>query len=241
MSSSSSSSIPSSSSSSSIHSAKPYRVDLEPGLNSWIDIFPTLPKEVAMPNDGTFARIWSLHPDKRACGRVYGSKLIDFPRWDQLFGDSAYAFAGIDRAPAPLVDPYLKNVLEWVKEQQPENANSYRGILLNWMRDGSDYIGPHRDKESDMVKDLPIWSFSYGNDRDFVVTNPKSKFRKVIRMHHNSAMRMGGDMQIHYKHAVPKRSIMSCPEHRINVTVRPMIGRQVVNTLESVDYNATTI
>jgi alkylated DNA repair dioxygenase AlkB len=206
--------------------AIPERITLEAGLGSWIDVWKALPPQVSLPDEAAFEHLWALHPAKRAQGRMFG-ELMDFPRYDQLYGNHSYAFAGVDRQPAPVEDRFLQDVLAWVQQQQAtaEDAALYTGLLVNWFDDGNDYIGEHRDAEKDMVQGMPIYSFSYGQERAFVVSRKETKFRLVLPMRHNSLLVMGGAMQQHYKHSVPKRALSTCPGRRVNLTVRPMSAR----------------
>jgi alkylated DNA repair dioxygenase AlkB len=202
------------------------RVNLEDGLDSWIDVWQKLPASISLADDAGFESLWDLHPEQRTRGRMLG-ELMDFPRWDQLYGQHSYAFAGMDRAPAPIENRFLQDLLGWVQQQQatPEDAALYTGMLVNWFGCGLDYIGEHRDNEKDMVAGMPIYSFSFGQGRDFVVSRKDTKYRLVLPMRHNSLLVMGGAMQQHYKHAVPKRALSTCPGRRINVTIRPMRAR----------------
>ena len=52
-------------------------------------------------------------------------------------------------------------------------------LLVNWYRDGSDYIGPHSDDERELVKGAGIYCISYGATRDFVLCKKKDKKVKV--------------------------------------------------------------
>ena len=120
-------------------------------------------------------------------------------------------------------------------------------MLLNWYKDGSDYMGPHSDDERQLVPKAAIYSFNFGARRDFVISGRKGRvannfgsshannnsvesalmkretsdtkpYRKVIPLENNSMLIMGGEMQKYYKHAVPKRKgVMG---RRINVTFR---------------------
>jgi len=76
------------------------------------------------------------------------------------------------------------------------------------------------DDEPGLVKNSAIYSFSFGQARDFVVKSKDKTFRKVFKMVDNSLIIMGGEMQKYYKHSVPKRSVKKCAKTRINMTMR---------------------
>jgi alkylated DNA repair dioxygenase AlkB len=97
-------------------------------------------------------------------------------------------------------------------------------MLLNWYQDGQHTIGKHSDDERQLVPGSPIYSFSYGQQRDFkIASKPKSPHQIetiTLSLPGNSLLMMGGEMQKWYTHEVPKRALSRCPGRRINVTVR---------------------
>ena len=65
---------------------------------------------------------------------------------------------------------YLKKILKWVNKH---SGLSYKQILCNWYENGNHYIGPHSDDETQLVKNSAIYSFSFGQERDFVIKSKK--------------------------------------------------------------------
>jgi len=194
-----------------------------PHGESWLEIWPVLPPELRMDR-ATFQRVWNLHPTDLARGKIFG-KEIPFPRWTQAYGQS-YKFSGKVHVAKAIEDPLLIIIMEWI--QKDVALPYYHNLLLNWYQDGQHYIGPHSDNETQLIKGPPIYSFSYGAEREFVIeTNPKrtqSPYRTVIRMPNGSLIKMcGKDFQYYYKHSVPKIAASTCPDPRINITARPMI------------------
>lgn len=203
--------------------------------NSFYAFYPTLPPELQL-NGEEFERIWNLHPAEYGKVNVFGVK--DTPRYQQSFGHS-YKFSKMEHAAAPLTDPFLCRVMQYCSEHTATYMQKvpYNGLLCNWYLSGLHYINAHSDSESDLVAGSPIYSFSYNQERDFIIT-PNNKTlntaewqqykiargltedRIVLSLPNNSLVIMGGEMQKHYKHAVPKRALSSCPNRRINVTVR---------------------
>ena len=76
---------------------------------------------------------------------------------------------------------------------------NFNQILLNWYRDGEDYIGMHSDDESEIIKNTPIITVSLGTTRDFVLQEKEKcegeRKREVIKMEDNMAVVMGGTCQ----------------------------------------------
>ena len=198
-----------------IHSSSLTRIDL-PEDNSWIEVGSTLLPALMM--DGpSFQRVWDLHPEQSARGMMFG-KEIAFPRWTQSYG-IPYHFSGKNHEAIPVDDPYLKALMNWVRA---DSGLDYNGMLVNWYKDGNHYIGPHSDDEKSLIKGAPIYSFSFGAERDFVITskNKDLGYRKVISMPNGSLIKMCGDMQKYFKHEVPKRALSVCSTPRINITFR---------------------
>ena len=82
-----------------------------------------------------------------------------------------------------------------------------------------DFIGPHADNEKSILKDRPILSFSFGQERPFHI-HYHGKVYKTILLENNSLVVMGEEMQQHYKHSVPKVSARQYQGKRINITFR---------------------
>jgi alkylated DNA repair dioxygenase AlkB len=144
-------------------------------------------------------------------------KEINTPRWQQPYGRD-YNFSGMNHSALPINDEYLVKLLEFVNNH---SGKQYNGILINWYQNGYHYIGKHSDDEKSLIKDTPIYSFSFGQERDFRITSKKKEIDPIsIKLKNNSLIIMGGKMQEHYYHEVPKRSLSSAPNRRINVTLR---------------------
>lgn len=162
-----------------------------------------------------FESLWCLHPVDRGTGYIFGKK-VEFPRWQQSFGQSYY-FTGMTHKAREIEHPYLIKLLHYVNIH---SSQKYNQILINWYQDGNDYIGPHSDDESQLVYGSSIYSFSFGQERDFIVHSKEDKYRQVVPMPNNSLIIMSGDIQKHYKHSVPKRTVKKCSKRRINITCR---------------------
>lgn len=192
---------------------QPYKITLPHG-DSWIMIYPEIPKEIQI-DETVFETLWKLHPEEFEEGYMHG-QLTKFPRWSQAYGQDYYYSGKLHKA-LPIELQFMKDLLLWV---QTHSGQPYTSILINWYGNGQHYIGPHSDNESQLVPDSSIYSFSFGQKRDFVIKSKDKTFRKVIPMPSNSLMIMGKQMQKYYKHEVPKRALSTCPQRRINFTFR---------------------
>lgn len=185
-----------------------------PHDKSWITQWGEIPGSILC--DGkTFNELWNLKPENRGSIKMYG-KEIEIPRWQLNLGQD-YSFTGkLHKSQGPInIHPYLVKLQEWVNK---DSGLQYQQCLINFYTNGTEYIGPHSDDETQLVHSVPIYSFSFGSPRDFVVQGKESDYRLVIPMHDNSCLVMNGEMQKHFKHSVPKRLKVKNP--RINVTFR---------------------
>lgn len=60
-----------------------------------------------------------------------------------------------------------KTVEEIKKEVEEQCEEQFNFALLNYYKDGNDYIGPHSDDCRDLVEGSSIASVSFGASRDF--------------------------------------------------------------------------
>ena len=186
--------------------------------DSWYKVGNS-PKEIKLSKT-EYQELWKMHPKDlgkvKICGRV-----IDTPRYQESYGESYY-YTGINHPakeinhPAKEINhPFLDKLLKWVRNDSGKN---YTQMLINWYVDGNHYIGPHSDDTRQLEPNSAIYSFSFGQTRDFVIQSKDKTFRKVIPVKNNMILVMGGEMQKYYKHSVPKRK--NATMSRINITFR---------------------
>jgi alkylated DNA repair dioxygenase AlkB len=204
-----------------------------PDPNCWITQDLYIPREIRLDGD-QFEKLWSLHPPNRVEGKLAG-KDVQFHRYTAGFGDNygssnLYKYKSFSLEETDYYNyyfreayPFFRNILEFTQQHSEQN---YQQLLVNWYEDGTDYIGYHNDKGR-FVPNSSIYSFSYGEERDFYVrTIPKiscvnPNFKLQLKMPHNSMLVMGGNMQNFYQHSVPKRTSKRNPlGRRINITLR---------------------
>lgn len=164
-----------------------------------------------------YDRIWQDHPVERVKLPLWG-KMQEIPRYQRNYLRD-YRFSGVTHRGEALEDPYVKKVLDWVRQH---SGQQYNQLMINWYEQ-EDYIGPHSDDERELVPGSPIYSFSYGNYRVFRVKAKQGSELHEIDMYPNSLLVMHGDMQKWYKHEV-LRSTNRSPFYgtRINITARLM-------------------
>ena len=90
-------------------------------------------------------------------------------------------------------------------------------------------IGAHADNESGMFPEAPIFSFSFGGTRDFVVRPLKTKKggtggkTQTFIVEDGDLIIMGGTLQRTHEHEVPL-SLLKATRNRINFTCRSFVG-----------------
>lgn len=148
--------------------------------------------------------------------KLYG-KEIPLPRFTAWYGDDGmdYTYSGIKSRPVSWNEGlrYLKECVEQVAQQR------FNSVLLNWYRDGQDYLNWHADDEKELGKNPVIASVNFGETRDFVLrrnSNPKQKISVPLK--HGSLLIMRGAIQHHWQHSVPKRAKVK--KSRFNLTFR---------------------
>lgn len=169
-----------------------------------------------------FDELWNLHPPEYGSIKMFGKNILT-PRWHAVYGNRDYKFTGVTHAANPIpqaVDgqPHLfQRLIDWVAGDS--GHTSYNSLLVNWYADSTQYMGPHTDAESSLQPSAPIYSFSFGSPRQFVIHNRHNlKEQYSLTLPNNSLLVMRGAMQRHYKHSVPKVKRIS--GRRINITLR---------------------
>ena len=96
--------------------------------------------------------------------KVFG-KIHTIPRRQTAFGDSgtSYSFSGVT-VPA---NPWIPSILELKLAVEFTTNEHYNFVLVNYYRNGLDYIGEHRDDERELCPSSSIVSLSLGQERDF--------------------------------------------------------------------------
>ena len=147
---------------------------------------------------------------------VFG-KTYDQPRLTSLHALNAtpYTYSNITMHPHPM-GLVLSSLLEKIKEVKNHPFNA---VLLNLYRSGQDSNGWHADNEKELGTNPVIASISLGQERFFHLKHRKIKEQRLkIKLEHGSLLIMGGAMQHHWLHQIPKTS--KPIDSRINLTFR---------------------
>lgn len=142
--------------------------------------------------------LWAVRPDRPGRVRMRGREL-DTPRLLQAYG-RAYRFSGTDHA-ALEVPPVLQPYLDWAGDALGVEFN---GLLVNWYRDGHDYIGAHADDTRELADGAPIVTVALGQTRRFRVRSAGGAVVRDVDMRDGDVLVMGGTFQQRLKHEVVK-------------------------------------
>lgn len=178
--------------------------------NSYLEYFQKLDKSLVL-NKTMYQKLWDIHPENFGIINIFG-KDINTPRWFQNYGHS-YNFSNKNHESIPIPE-ILQPYIDFVNSR--ESDFNYNGVLVNWYQDGKHYIGKHKDDETELIKTSPIYCFSFGSKRTFIVENNEEKYKYELL--NNSLIIMGGDCQKYYKHSIPKR--LRVKDSRISITIR---------------------
>jgi len=163
---------------------------------------------------------------------VFG-KWHDIPRKQVAFGDEGLTYKYSNNVvPARSWTPLLRKIKDAV---EAASGRAFNFVLVNRYADGRDHMGEHKDDEEELVKGSPIASLSLGQSRDFVFRHQDArggaakKSSKApppsvkIKLESGSLLMMNSPTNDFWYHSLPKRSLSSAPDARINMTFRQMI------------------
>ncbi len=152
-----------------------------------------------------------------------GARVLLEPRLTAWHGEAGavYTYSGLRNEPRPFTDA-LGAMRARLEE---ELSTRFDSVLLNLYRHGQDSMGFHSDAEPELGRDPLIASVSLGAARRFVLRHRQRKDEPKVELllEHGSLLVMGGALQHHWQHAIPKtrRPVGA----RINLTFRWVRGR----------------
>lgn len=152
--------------------------------------------------------------------KMYG-KPIYLPRYSAWYGDSdkPYTYSGLTLQPK-----FWNTGLLYIKEQIEKVAEiKFNSVLMNWYRDGEDYISWHTDAEKELGQNPIIGSVNFGATRRFLLRRIDNNAIKIeVPLKHGTFLLMRGQTQHFWQHSVPKEK--NVKQLRINLTFRVIKG-----------------
>ncbi len=194
-------------------------------LSSWI----IYKKNWFSLSDEEFTTLKNMMPTVHHQIKIF-DKTVDLPRLQLCFGQS-YKYSGTTSEAIKEIPPVIQRAMDAVNNHFMKSTHTkipiYSMCLVNYYRNGDDYIGFHSDDEKQIMPNTPIYSLSFGAKRRFQfkikdkfenqkVENKLDKFE--IEPDNNSLIIMGGACQKTHKHSLPKQKNVS--DLRINLTFR---------------------
>jgi alkylated DNA repair dioxygenase AlkB len=148
--------------------------------------------------------------------KLYG-KTIPLPRLTAWYGDGgkSYTYSGIKSMP----NEWNKGLLYLKEKIESFVGVEFNSVLLNWYRDGEDYLNWHADDEKELGVNPVIVSANFGETRDFLLKRNDDPSKKLmIPLKHGTLLLMRGELQHYWQHSVPKRK--GVRGSRFNLTFR---------------------
>jgi alkylated DNA repair dioxygenase AlkB len=100
---------------------------------------------------------------------------------------------------------------------------SFNSVLVNWYRNGEDYVGWHADNERELGEQPFIVSLTFGSERLFEFRHKKSLESGSMLLRNGTLLIMRPNFQRHWLHSVPiEKNLMV---GRINLTFRKVIPK----------------
>lgn len=172
--------------------------------------------------DALFAELREAIPWEFHRIRMFGREVAS-PRLSCWIGDAdaVYTYSRTRFEPRP-----WSAVLEALRERVAQACDApFNSVLANLYRDGNDAMGWHSDDEPELGTQPVIASLSLGATRRFrfrrrpdAAGGPTAPSNATVPLAHGSLMRMAGDTQRLYQHALPRSRTVPGP--RINLTFR---------------------
>ena len=146
----------------------------------------------------------------------FRNRLWTFPRLTAFVADEGivYRYSGVTHAGRGWTAP----LLDVRRRVEQATAASFNGVLLNLYRDGNDSMGRHADAEAALGTNPLVASVSLGAVRPFLLRHTGSREKRTLALAHGSLLAMGGTLQHHWLHELPKTA--QPVGERINLTFR---------------------
>ncbi|WP_104034147.1 alpha-ketoglutarate-dependent dioxygenase AlkB family protein [Vibrio jasicida] len=166
--------------------------------------------------DRYFSNLRSTLPWQQERITMFGRSVLQ-PRLQAWHGDVAYTYSGLTMSPHPWTPDLneLKARCEAIAKVQ------FNSVLANLYRHGQDSMGWHQDNEPELGRNPVIASVNLGETRRFLLRNLHCKTQLEYELSHGALLIMAGELQHHWKHAVPKTAKQK--GERINLTFRHIV------------------
>ncbi len=202
---------------------------------SWITI-EWLSDELFNYSKENYKELFNLHPDERGKVIMFDQEITS-PRWHRSYlyqpkynptRKRSYMYSGLNEY-EDLTLPYQFQVyLDFMNKN--ENLDKFNQIIVNWYKDGNDFIAPHTDCIKDLIPNSEISIITLCEDEN----NPRElRFKPIklkneindnlynqvkIKLKNGCIISMYGETQLKFKHSIPKN--LNNSTSRISLTFR---------------------
>jgi alkylated DNA repair dioxygenase AlkB len=170
-------------------------------------------------------------PFEQGILNIFGEK--NKPRLDYAIGDANVGYHSYSKSQVPVhswnIDPfkienndnsYCARMACYLLRQRmlKESGVYFNSFLINYYRDGNDYISAHSDSEVKSSNNCVITVTLNENNleaRTFVMINIETKEKTKVKLYHGDAVLMFGDTQKNYKHEIPKEKKITSARYAI--------------------------
>ena len=166
--------------------------------------------------DRCFSQLRATLPWQQESIMMFGRSVLQ-PRLQAWHGDAAYTYSGLTMTP----HPWTAELMELKTRSEAIAEVKFNSVLANLYRHGQDSMGWHQDNEPELGRNPIIASINLGETRRFVLRNLHCKTQLEYELSHGSLLIMAGELQHHWKHAVPKTA--KPKGERINLTFRHIV------------------
>lgn len=156
--------------------------------------------------------------------RIYG-KMLNQPRQTCVLGVEAYTYSGLTLKNSLPIPKEINSIIDRMMLFLPDDHPRFNAILVNYYKDGSNYISPHSDSEAGLVPRTAIAGLSVGAVRHFDLSSKSDSEKHRIDLAHGSLIIMGAGTQDRYKHTVPVQKTVK--QSRYNLTFRVSRGKDI--------------
>ncbi|NIY87446.1 alpha-ketoglutarate-dependent dioxygenase AlkB family protein [Vibrio campbellii] len=164
--------------------------------------------------DRCFSQLRATLPWQQESIMMFGRSVLRLQAWH---GDAAYTYSGLSMTP----HPWTPELIELKIRSEAIAEVKFNSVLANLYRHGQDSMGWHQDNEPELGRNPVIASINLGETRRFVLRNLHCKTQLEYELSHGSLLIMAGELQHHWKHAVPKTA--KPKGERINLTFRHIV------------------
>ena len=151
------------------------------------------------------------------CKVIVRGKEYAVSRQIAAYGDDnmSYRFSGL----TVNCQPWTPLFLEIKNHVENITGARYNFVLVNRYKDGTSYIGQHKDNEPDLEQEQPIASVSFGQNRTMIFKRPKHADQQV-ELKDNSLLVMRPPTNLLWTHGISAEKQKTGV--RLNLTFRRM-------------------